>query len=729
MLRTLIELKQPDVPPRVALRNTVAVVVPLAVGAATGHLAIGLGVATGALNTMFADQPGPYALRARRILLTATVNAISALAGFVIGAHPVLMVIAAAIGGFGGAFLVALGSDAGRVGVTSIILLTVTSAAPRPVGDAVSAALLIFCGGLLQLLMAVAAWPLQRYRPERTALALVYDEIARAARERPPTTAPPPASASMTDLHMMLYGLRRRESLAIQSLRVLAELAERIRLDVLALVDLRAQLPSGDMRTRTRELLELAADAIADIAESLRDETTPERAFPILANFDSKLTALDPQRAHDTADGQVGQDGRDGQGAQATLLTELAIARLRSLGGALRAATRNATLAGGRGELRAIQADAQLPTTLRTEGALATLRANLSFSSVSFRHAIRCALTVAAGVAVEYAFHIPRGYWIPMTIAIVLKPDFSGTFSFGLLRILGTIAGLVLTTVLAHYAFDSEWESIFLVGLLCYGFRTLTPVHYGIAVSLLTALVVILVSFQGEAPRATIWVRLMNTVIGSSLALLAYAVWPTWERHQVRPTLAAMLDAYRRYFTALVLGSPQARADARIAARLARSNAIDSLTRLEAEPLKDQALVELAERVFANANRFIRAAMELDAVLENPAIVPRTATLLRFVRSVDAALALLADSLRDHYAVTAPQDLRSIQEMLDDELEAQMAAATDPKTRGALAALRYASDRITDPVNTLAYVLREPVEEGAERPAAAAAVTSQTQTP
>jgi hypothetical protein len=204
MLRFLIELKQPDVPPRVALRNTAAVALPLVIGAAVGHLPVGLGISTGALNTMFADQPGPYAVRARRMLLTATAMAVSALAGFVIGAAPVGMVVAGAFWGFAGALLVALGSDAGRVGVVSIILLVVTSSTPKPLGEAVSAALLIFSGGLLQLLMAIAAWPLQRYKPERDALAQAYDEIGRAARERPPTTEPPPVTASMTDLHLML---------------------------------------------------------------------------------------------------------------------------------------------------------------------------------------------------------------------------------------------------------------------------------------------------------------------------------------------------------------------------------------------------------------------------------------------------------------------------------------------------------------------------------------------
>ncbi len=157
MLRSLIQIKPRDVPLRVALRNTAAIVLPLAIGIASGQVAAGLGVATGALNTMFSDQPGPYRLRVRRMLLTALAAGMSAFAGSALGAHPALLVIAALLWGIGGGLLVALGTDAGRVGLTSMILLVVMAAQPREVDGAAAAAALIFAGGVLQTLFAIAA--------------------------------------------------------------------------------------------------------------------------------------------------------------------------------------------------------------------------------------------------------------------------------------------------------------------------------------------------------------------------------------------------------------------------------------------------------------------------------------------------------------------------------------------------------------------------------------------
>ncbi|MFA4660867.1 hypothetical protein P2A10_21040, partial [Xanthomonas perforans] len=171
MLRALIDLKPRDVPLRVALRNTVAVVLPLAIGVATGQVAAGLAVCSGALNTMFSDQPGPYRARLQRMLMAALAAGLAALLGIWVGHNTPTLVLAGLLLGLGGGLLVALGPVAARVGLTSMILLVVSADMRLPVQQAPGVAALIFAGGLLQVVLALAAWPLQRYRPERFALA------------------------------------------------------------------------------------------------------------------------------------------------------------------------------------------------------------------------------------------------------------------------------------------------------------------------------------------------------------------------------------------------------------------------------------------------------------------------------------------------------------------------------------------------------------------------------
>jgi len=235
LLHSLLHTGKRDVPAMVAVRNTAAIVLPLAVGSLTGHLLAGLGISAGALNTMFADQPVPYRLRLRRMLLTALAAGVAAFAGSVLGQWPVALLLAAALWGFGAGLLVAIDAHVTRVGLTSLILLVIMGAEPHAIPEAWPAAALIFAGGVLQTLFAIAAWPLQRYRPERLALAQAFGglaDFARASVAHDSLVALPP---SLNDVQALMFGVGRARGRAVEAFRVLAELAERIRLELFAL--------------------------------------------------------------------------------------------------------------------------------------------------------------------------------------------------------------------------------------------------------------------------------------------------------------------------------------------------------------------------------------------------------------------------------------------------------------------------------------------------------------
>src|SRR5690606_8155796 len=238
VLRSLIDIKPRDVPFRVAARNTIAVVAPLAVGLAIDQVPAALAMTTGAMNTMFTDQPGPYRQRMQRMAMASTAAGLSALVGILVGGHSTAFVLVATLAGLLGGLLVALGPVAARVGLTSMIVMLVTADMKVPTVHAPAVAALVFAGGLLQMLMAVAAWPLQRYRPERFALATVLRQLADVARTRPDASQPPPVSIAAMDALQTLHGEYRSRGRAMQSFRIIAELCERVRVDLLALGDL-----------------------------------------------------------------------------------------------------------------------------------------------------------------------------------------------------------------------------------------------------------------------------------------------------------------------------------------------------------------------------------------------------------------------------------------------------------------------------------------------------------
>ena len=345
--------------------------------------------------------------------------------------------------------------------------------------------------------------------------------------------------------------------------------------------------------------------------------------------------------------------------------------------------------------------EAAVPWRLRLVGAWATLRANLSLDSAAFRHAVRLAVCVALAEAIGRWLELRRSYWLPMTVAIVLRPDFSATFSRGLLRLGGTFAGLVLATALFHVLPAGWGLEALLVGLVVFALRAFGPANFGIAAVCVTAYVVLLFAILGVAPSAVMPPRALNTVLGGAIALAAYAIWPTWERRRTPELLAALLDAYRTYFHAVRQNYAEPEADfradldrARLAARRARSNLEASVDRLVSEPGVSAARMRLLGGMLASSHRLVHAIMSLEAGLASSRPVPARRPFHRFADDVEKTLDILAGVLRGE-----PLDRARLPDLRERHRE--LVRSGDSLTER-YALVNVETDRITNSLNTLA---------------------------
>ena len=275
--------------------------------------------------------------------------------------------------------------------------------------------------------------------------------------------------------------------------------------------------------------------------------------------------------------------------------------------------------------------------SLRFTGTVATLRANLTLGSTGFRHAIRLAVCIALGEVLSHILKLQRSYWLPMTVGLVLKPEFAATFSRGLLRIVGTIAGLLLATALFHFLPSSIGVEIGLIAAFMFLVRWAGAANYGIFTLAVSGLVVLMIAVTGVAPKEVILARGMNTVIGGMIALVAYWVWPTWEKPHVSEAMAGMLDGYRAYFHAVAEVCARDAKEScgeldrlRLAGRVGRSRTQVSADRLDAEPgtTEDQRMLLSATR--ASSNRFAHAVMALEAAGAQ-ASLPRNGKLFKIL--------------------------------------------------------------------------------------------------
>jgi uncharacterized membrane protein YccC len=642
--RGVLHVDTTKMEPWIALRNSVGVAIPLAVGTAVGMPLGGVAVASGALNVSYSDGHDPYKDRAKRMLASSALCALAVMAGGLAGHHNAAAVALATIWAFGSGMAITLGPTAESLGVISIVVLVIYSAQALTPERALQAGGLAFAGGVLQTLLSLALWPVRAYEPERRALAHLYRTLGQAAGAPAQLMkAPPPAEAS-TQAQQALAGRATDHSIESERLRSLLTQAERMRLRLFTLGRLLRRMRRERFGFAPAEVvehfLEVAGRVMTAIAGSL-EQNAPLRIHEFWVG-ELRAAADTLRERHETGErtflGAVVRDARF---------------QMDALSGQLRAATQVAsdiTVAGMQASKRREQA---LPWRMRVTSFLPRLEANLTLRSAVFRHGVRLAIGVALAETLSRNLETPRAYWLPMTTVLVLKPEFAVTFTRGLLRIAGTIVGLFLATALFHFLPVGVGLEVVLTGAFVFLLRWVGPANYGIFGIAVSALVVLMIAITGVDPKDVILARGINTVLGGGLALLLYAVWPTWERTQFGEMMARLLDSYRVYFAKVVdalegrEGATPAELDRlRLDSRLARTNAVASVDRMQAEPGTRAEEILLLNGMLATSHRFIHAVLSVEA-----AILPATRQAIRdefrqFARDVCKTLEGLAAELR-----------------------------------------------------------------------------------
>lgn len=689
--QTATRFEAGKITPWLALRNAIGVAVPLAVGIATGRVTSGLVVSAGALNVSFSDGDDPYGQRARRMLAASLLVGIAVYVGALSGQNGVLAVFMAAAWAFASGMLVAIGAPAADLGIVSLVTLVVFAGQPMPVERAALSGVLAFAGGLLQTFLALVLWPVRRYDPERRALGSLYLELSRAAALPIKSSEPPPATEQSTQAHSSLAALDRNHSIEGERYRLLLNQAERIRLSLLTLARLRNRLQRESQGSAEAEILDrffvLCEKLLASVAGSLGAGGPADRG----PNSLQEIHALAEELRH------------RGPEAPTPFLSAMALnarSQVDAIAGQLRAAIDLAASTTPAGRDAFERREAGRPWTLRLSGTIATLRANLTFQSAACRHAVRLAACLALGDALGRAIHLSRSYWLPMTVAIVLKPDFRSTFSRGLLRVAGTLTGLTLATAVFHVLPATAVTEVTLIAVLTFVLRCFGPANYGIFVAVVSALVVVLIALTGIAPAQVIAARGLNTAIGGALALLAYWLWPTWERTRVAEAIAQMLDAYRDYFHIVAQGYLKPDGEflheldrTRQAGRLARSNLLASIDRLSAEPNGSEQILSSLTAMLASSHRLAHAFMALEAGLSISLPAPPREAFRFFADHVERTLYFLAAALRGFRLRSS--DLPDLRE----DHHSLIQSGDSLTERYTLVNLE--TDRVTDSLNTL----------------------------
>jgi uncharacterized membrane protein YccC len=167
------------------------------------------------------------------------------------------------------------------------------------------------------------------------------------------------------------------------------------------------------------------------------------------------------------------------------------------------------------------------------------------------RFTARLTVLMMAGVAVFEYWSIPRGYWLPLTIVVVLQPDYGSTRVRAAQRLLGTLVGGTLASVLVWLKLPAP-ALLAAIAVTTFGFSYTVRKNYAVAVFYITLLIVLLTETVGTVTLHFTIDRLVATLAGGMLAMLAALLfWPVWEWQRFPAFLAAALRANRDYLLLL----------------------------------------------------------------------------------------------------------------------------------------------------------------------------------
>ncbi|MCF6523754.1 FUSC family protein [Streptomyces sp. JJ36] len=594
--RSGLRIERTAHPPLMAVRGAGGVALIIGLTLWLGSPALAVSSAFGAFASGVATFQRSWRPRPVLALGAAGGLAVSTFLGYLCVPWPAAFLGLLALWSFGAGLAWAVGPTAGVVAGLTVAVMLVVVTLPTTVAGALVHAGLIAAGGLAQAALIVLL-PVRPWGERRDALADALAGVADYARRlRHDPTAPfdpvPLMEARSAAAVTPRQARRRPRQLAGHRTR-----AERFRSVLASLADpvVGGAPEEGPERERVRELLGAAATVLDATARAVRRGERvriPAAALAVL---------------------QVPESGPVLEGpAQKTAFRLIALVE-----DTVEAAQEPVEVTRPRPALLPLPASVRRPA--RTEEppehlhrptvpralpvALHSVRGALHRDSPVLRHAVRLALLVPLAQLLAWALPPEHGYWLPLSVVMVLRPDFSQTYARGVARAVGTLAGVVVAGGVLALTDPGPYAAAALavvaVGLL----YLLMSTGYLLMSACISAYVVFLLGIAGSPAGHTVPDRLLLTAFGAALAMLSHPLLPAWETPRLRDRLADWLEATGRYAVAVLDGfarpaqrHPRQVRDALLDLRSARSAWETAASRAGAEPVRHRGLPRRAAR-------------------------------------------------------------------------------------------------------------------------------------
>ncbi|MFE6805834.1 FUSC family protein [Streptomyces sp. NPDC057681] len=618
--RSGLSVERKRLEPLVALRGAAGLAIVITVSLTFFGPAVAASSAFGAFQAAIATFQRSWRPRPELAVASGASLGVSTFLGYLTGGHLVPFLALLLLWTFLAGLSWAAGPTIGIIASSNVAMMLVTITLPTSVANAAGHAAMMVFGGLVQAALVIL-FPVRRWGAHRDALAdALAAEADYARRLRHDPIAPFDGEPLMLARNAAALTPRQARTRPAQ-LHGARGIAERIRPVLASLADPAVGVPDeGPERERVLELLGAAGSILDAAARAIRHGAPVKVPPAAVATFKTPDTGAILSGPAKRAAARLG-----------SLLTDV----LETAGA--RTDTQHP-------EPRNETAHLSRPTLVRLLPiAAGAMRRELYRGSPVLRHAIRVSAVAAVGYLIGTALPFGHGYWAPMAAVMVMRPDFSQTYSRAVARFGGTLIGVALATGLVQVAHPDTGLSATLA-VICAGLMYLVMRTGQLAAqACVAAYVVFLLGMGGEAWDQTVPERVVLTLVGGLLAMLAYAVYPAWETPRLRTRLADWLLALGRYGAA-VIGRyaepgggnlPDVR-ESLLAARAAELAWQEAASRARTEPVRHRGLSRAAADDAEHALRHIgRVEMLMEAHLpeRDATPVPAAARLAKALRT------------------------------------------------------------------------------------------------
>jgi uncharacterized membrane protein YccC len=548
------------------IRRAAGTLLPVTIlGGLFGWYAAGLVATFGALCVAFIDQPGAHENRRWEMLGGTLLSTLTVAVTGLASNHPWLLWLAVIGQCFGYSMLSVYGKKGGQIGFACLLLMTVTMHEALSTDQVWLHTLTSLGGGLFYTIFSYSLSRAMNLREKEQALSVALfatsDYVAQRAdmynsdHDLDESYRKLIASQSnMTDKQqaardMVLRGITGKITpnqpkrmmlwnLFVDTIEILDTLVA-TRTDYSLL---RTKLADSDILIFMRDALYKMSIDLDRIALAIAREriATPRNSVK------AELRALEFE---------IDQMERNGYARQEPDVYHLCIEILRRLRHSANTVQRMINLTDMSKNTEAIQPtvlDQSLSQFLsREKYRVGMITSNLRLDSPICRYALRVTLAAACAMALWTLVPAlaPQGYWILLTVLIIMKPGFALTRQRNGWRLFGTLMGCVVALGALYSTDNNTWLFGAMVLSTIIG-GSLLQLNYMMASVFNTNAVLLAFHFVDPSATTIISDRAIDTLIGSVISFACSYFLPWWEA-QFMPSLSrAALNANREYLRA-----------------------------------------------------------------------------------------------------------------------------------------------------------------------------------